>query len=54
MDVLSSSALRGWSVLISLLLELGQSVDLVHRGSQETLKNAMVSTAESHCKSLAS
>ena len=42
-DVLRSSALRGWSVQTSLLLEWGQSVGLVLWGSLETHKSAMVS-----------
>ena len=52
MVVLSSSALRGWSALTSLLLEWGQSVGPVHRGLLETPKSAMVSTAESQVPSL--
>ena len=42
MDALRSSALRGWSVLTSLLLEWGQSVGPVLRGSLETHGSAMV------------
>ena len=42
MDVMISSALRGWSVLTSLLLEWGQVVDPVLRGSLETQIDAMV------------
>ena len=42
MDALRSSALRGWSVWTSLLLEWGQSVDPVLWGSLETQESAMV------------
>ena len=42
MDALTSSALRGWSVRMSLLLEWGRSVDPVLRGSLEMQENAMV------------
>ena len=42
MDALRFSALRGWSVLMFQLLEWGQSVDLVLKGSLETHRSAMV------------
>ena len=43
MVVLRSSALRGWSVWMSLLLEWGLCVDHVPLGILETIRNAMVS-----------
>ena len=42
MVVLRSSALKGWSVLTSLLLERVQNVGPVHRGSQKMAKNVKV------------
>ena len=42
MDVMISSASRGWNVLTSLLLEWVQVVDPVLRGSLETQTDAMV------------
>ena len=43
MDAPRSSALKGWSVWTSLLLEWGQSVGPVLWGSLETHKSVMVS-----------